>query len=198
LTVQGVGAANREQIERSFFRALTVLMPSASTFALARTATIQAARDLYGGGSAAERAITQAWDAVGVQPRTTPTATAVIDPPTANATTALVCGSSPSWYVYATVSGGASNVRITSWSSDDFNTAGTLIDHTDYPLATYPARFSSCGPGSTTLAAQSDACATLCWNLPRGVTAGSMQINFTAVDDAGRPLAFSTPRVTLR
>ena len=32
----------------------------------ARAATIQAARDLYGGGSAAERAMTQAWTAVGV------------------------------------------------------------------------------------------------------------------------------------
>ena len=55
-TVQGVGAANREQIEKSFFRALTALMPSSSTFATARVTTIQAARDLYGGGSAAERA----------------------------------------------------------------------------------------------------------------------------------------------
>ena len=61
---------------RSFFRALTALMPSSSTFALTRVATIQAARDLYGAGSAAERAITQAWDAVGVQERTAPTAAA--------------------------------------------------------------------------------------------------------------------------
>src|SRR5262245_11563524 len=48
LTVQGVGAANREQIEKVFFRALTTMMPSSSTFALTRAATIQAARDLYG------------------------------------------------------------------------------------------------------------------------------------------------------
>ena len=47
-----------------------VLMPSSSTFALTRVATIQAARDLYGAGSTVERAITQAWDAVGVQERT--------------------------------------------------------------------------------------------------------------------------------
>jgi len=66
LAVTGVGAANREQIEKVFYRAFAQLMPSNSTFATARTATIQAARDLYGVGSAAERAVTQAWTAVGV------------------------------------------------------------------------------------------------------------------------------------
>jgi thermolysin len=66
ITVQGVGAANREQIEKVFYRAFTVLLPSNATFATARAATIQAARDLYGAGSAAERAVTLAWTAVGV------------------------------------------------------------------------------------------------------------------------------------
>jgi thermolysin len=66
LSVQGVGAANREQIEKVFYRAFTQLLPANATFALARAATIQAARDLYGANSPAERAVTQAWDAVGV------------------------------------------------------------------------------------------------------------------------------------
>ena len=66
LTVQGVGAAKREQIERAFYRAFTQLMTANSTFSVARLATIQAARDLYGAGSDAERAITEAWTAVGV------------------------------------------------------------------------------------------------------------------------------------
>ena len=66
LSVQGVGAANREQIEKVFYRAFVFLLPSSATFATARAATIQAARDLYGAGSAAERAVTQAWTAVGV------------------------------------------------------------------------------------------------------------------------------------
>ena len=66
MSVQGVGAANREQIERAFYRAFTQLMTANSTFAVARVATIQAARDLYGAGSNPERAITQAWTAVGV------------------------------------------------------------------------------------------------------------------------------------
>ena len=66
LSVQGVGAANREQIEKMFYRAFTQLMPANATFAVARATTIQAARDLYGANSAAERAVTQAWTAVGV------------------------------------------------------------------------------------------------------------------------------------
>jgi len=66
LSVQGVGAANREQVEKVFYRAFTFLLPSSATFATARAATIQAARDLYGSGSSVERAITEAWTAVGV------------------------------------------------------------------------------------------------------------------------------------
>jgi thermolysin len=66
LAVQGVGAANREQIEKVFYRAFVFLLPPNATFATARAATIQAARDLYGAGSPADRAVTQAWAAVGV------------------------------------------------------------------------------------------------------------------------------------
>ena len=66
LSVAGVGSANRLLIETVFYRAVTQLLPSNATFATARAATIQAARELYGQGSPAERAITQAWTAVGV------------------------------------------------------------------------------------------------------------------------------------
>jgi len=66
LSVQGVGGANREQMERVFYRAFQFLLPRNATFSTARAATIQAARDLFGAGSAAERAVTQAWTAVGV------------------------------------------------------------------------------------------------------------------------------------
>jgi thermolysin len=66
LTVSGVGAANREEMEQVFYRAFTVLMTRSADFAAARAATIQSARDLYGAGSAAEQAVTQAWTAVGV------------------------------------------------------------------------------------------------------------------------------------
>jgi thermolysin len=67
LSVQGVGRENRHQIETVFYRAVTQLLPANATFAMARTATLQAARDLYGSGGPVERAMTQAWDAVGVQ-----------------------------------------------------------------------------------------------------------------------------------
>jgi hypothetical protein len=197
-TVQGVGAANREQIEKVFFRALTVLMPSSSTFALTRVATIQAALDLYGAGSTVERAITQAWDAVGVQERTAPTATALPNPSASSATTAISCLASPSWVLGVTVSAGSSNLRITGFSSDDFNSSGTLINHSVYSTASFAAQFSSCGPGSTTILAQTDACSATCVTLNPGVSSGSTQITFTAVDDAGTTVTFSTPRVTLR
>jgi Zn-dependent metalloprotease len=65
--VQGVGGGNREQMEKVFYRAFTQMLPAGATFSIARAATIQSARDLYGAGSPAERAITDAWTAVGVQ-----------------------------------------------------------------------------------------------------------------------------------
>jgi thermolysin len=66
LAVQGVGAASREKIEKVFYRGFTQFLPANATFSMARAATLQAARDLYGAGSDVERAIQQAWTAVGV------------------------------------------------------------------------------------------------------------------------------------
>jgi thermolysin len=66
VTVAGIGFANRDRAERVVFRAFTALMPAGATFATARAATIQAAQDLYGAGSAEAIAFAQAWTAVGV------------------------------------------------------------------------------------------------------------------------------------
>jgi Zn-dependent metalloprotease len=66
--VQGAGNANRAQVERAFFRAMTVLMPNAPTMQLAGAATVQAATDLYGANSAVTTAIRQAMQAVGLIP----------------------------------------------------------------------------------------------------------------------------------
>ena len=66
IRVAGVGGNNREQIEKTFYRAFTQMLPPSANYATARAATIQSARDLYGAGSAAEGAVTQAWAAVGV------------------------------------------------------------------------------------------------------------------------------------
>jgi len=65
--VDGVGLANRLQIERAVYRAFTSMLPAGATFSMARVATVQAALDLYGNGSAPVRALEQAWNAVGVQ-----------------------------------------------------------------------------------------------------------------------------------
>lgn len=66
LAVQGAGGVNREQIERVFYHAFTNL-PSNAGFSLARARTLESARGLYGAGSVAERAIAEAWTAVGVR-----------------------------------------------------------------------------------------------------------------------------------
>ena len=66
LRVQGVGLANRERMERIFYRAFVYFLGSSSSFHDARAATIHAAVELYGGASAETTAVTEAWTAVGV------------------------------------------------------------------------------------------------------------------------------------
>ena len=66
MSVTGVGSAARDKIEKVFYRAFTQMLPAGATFSVARAATIQAARDLYGAGGNVEQAVTQAWTAVGV------------------------------------------------------------------------------------------------------------------------------------
>jgi vibriolysin len=60
-TVPGIGMAKAEQI---FYRANTVYMGPSTNFAGARTATVNAATDLY--GTTEINAVNEAWDAVGV------------------------------------------------------------------------------------------------------------------------------------
>jgi bacillolysin len=194
-TVAGVGAANREQIEKAFFRALTVLLPSSATFALTRQATIQSARDLYGAGSAPERAITQAWDAVGVLERTAPTA-ALLPNPAPPSTAACGAGvGNPHWVIGITVSAGSSSLQISQWTFDVFDHAGAVREHNVFSGATFAQFFNQCGPGSARVLAQTDACSALCGDIG-GDTSGAAQITVVATDDAGRPATFSA-RTTL-
>ncbi len=67
LTVEGAGASNRELVERIFFRALTELMPRATSFPLAADVIRQAAADLAA-GTAVQQAIEAALVAVGLPP----------------------------------------------------------------------------------------------------------------------------------
>jgi len=66
IRVQGVGASNRGQIEKIFYRAFAQLMPPNANFSLARAITLQAAIDLYGATSPPYNAVRDAWTAVGV------------------------------------------------------------------------------------------------------------------------------------
>ncbi len=62
-TVAGIGRTAASAI---WYRALTVYMTSSTNYAGARTATLNAARDLYGAGSAQYAAVAAAWSAVSV------------------------------------------------------------------------------------------------------------------------------------
>ncbi len=65
-TVDGVGVANRLQIEQAFFRGLVDLAPATVTFPVMGRMIRQAAMDLHGAGSAPFTAIDQALTAVGL------------------------------------------------------------------------------------------------------------------------------------
>ena len=65
-TVQGVGTANRAQIEQVFFRAVRDMLPSTVTFGQVGAILRQASVDLHGASSAATRAINEALTAVGL------------------------------------------------------------------------------------------------------------------------------------
>src|SRR6185436_13080671 len=67
VSVTGVGAANRAQIEKVFFRAINQLMPNNANLQTAASTVIQAAIDLYGPSSGATQAVTQAMTAVGLR-----------------------------------------------------------------------------------------------------------------------------------
>ncbi len=80
VSVPAIGTAAAEKI---WFRALTVYMTSGTTFSQARTATLNAATDLYGASSSQYTSVATAWCAVGVGacPTTsTPTPTATPTP----------------------------------------------------------------------------------------------------------------------
>nr|WP_253804154.1 M4 family metallopeptidase [Kitasatospora paracochleata] len=62
-TVTGIG---RDKLGKIWYRALTVYMTSTTDYAGARTATLKAATDLYGAGSAEYAAVAATWSAVAV------------------------------------------------------------------------------------------------------------------------------------
>jgi Zn-dependent metalloprotease len=62
----GLTGIGRDAAMRIYYRALTVYFTSGETYPQARAATLQAAADLYGSGSAQFNGVAAAWSAVGV------------------------------------------------------------------------------------------------------------------------------------
>ena len=62
-SITGIG---RDAAAKIWYRALTVYMTSSTNYAGARTATLNAARDLYGAGSVQQNTVAAAWSAVSV------------------------------------------------------------------------------------------------------------------------------------
>ena len=60
------GGIGRDAAQKIWYRALTVYMTSSTNYAGARAATLSAAADLYGNGSANYNAVAATWSAVGV------------------------------------------------------------------------------------------------------------------------------------
>ncbi|NOT47116.1 MAG: M4 family metallopeptidase [Acidobacteria bacterium] len=82
VTVTGMGTNDAARV---FYRALTVYMTASTNFAGARTATLNAATDLFGSGSTQYNTVATGWCAVGVGscpggPTPTPTPTATPTP----------------------------------------------------------------------------------------------------------------------
>ena len=69
LAVAGVGGANRLDVERAFFRAMTVLMPNSTSMGQTAALVRQSAVDLFGHGSRTHRAVEEAFRAVGLPAR---------------------------------------------------------------------------------------------------------------------------------
>lgn len=62
-TITGIGA---DKLGKIWYRAITTYMTSSTNYAQARTATLNAARDLFGAGSLEQNTVAAAWSAVSV------------------------------------------------------------------------------------------------------------------------------------
>jgi bacillolysin len=195
LSVQGVGAANREQIERVFYRAFTSMLPASANFFMARQATIQSARDLFGAGSAAERAVTQAWDAVGVQSQAARIGFLFFPDPPVPPAPAGVCSPLLPAPTFAFEVGAAEiagvGFNVTSSAARFYNEAGALTSTQAFNFAQL---FNACGPGSNRIPPAGLPCAELCVSFG-GAPGGFVDFSLSGVDDLGNQATFTSPRL---
>jgi len=68
ISVAGIGLSNMERMEKIFYRAFSFMLGLRSQFRDARSATLQAAIDLYGASGPEYSNLEAAWNAVGVNP----------------------------------------------------------------------------------------------------------------------------------
>jgi thermolysin len=184
LSVQGVGAVNRAQIEKIFYRAFTLMLTPNASFIDARSTTIQSARDLYEAGSAAERAVTEAWDAVGVVPQGRTRTTFSPDPVPASSTNA--CGGDlPAWHYTIKVSEiGGAGITIHSASFRRYGPSGELRSEVA-STAMEGRRIPAFG------SAQASRCATL------DTPGGFVRYVWFGTDDGGREFAYQSSKLQL-
>lgn len=193
LSVQGVGGANREQIERVFYRAFTLMLPASANFFLARQATIQSARDLFGANSAAERAVTQAWDAVGVQTQAARIGFLFAPEPPVPPAPAGVCTLPSPNFLFEVAAPEIAGVgfNVTSSTIRFYNAAGALSTTAAFNFAQV---FSACGPGSNRIPPAGFPCAALCVSFG-GAGGGFVDFTVAGVDDLGNQASFTSPRL---
>ena len=193
--VQGVGAANRDQIERTFYRAFTQMLPANAGFVTARLATIQSARDLFSANSAVERAVTQAWDAVGIVPPASPSLQFYFSSPTTPAP-AGACGplAAPN-FLFAVQVAETTGVPfdVTASQFRFYNQSGVLANSTPFPFAQL---FSVCGPPSNRIPGGGVACSSVCVTFG-GAAGGSIDVVLSGRDTNGVAGTFASPRLRL-
>ena len=102
----------------------------------------------------------------------------------------------PNWVIGVTASAGASNLRVQSWNLSLYDANGGVLLNSTGTAASFSQSFNQCGPGSSQLSAQADACTAFCVGLG-GKRSGTAQFSFTALDDAGRSITATSTRTPL-
>jgi Zn-dependent metalloprotease len=158
----GIGPAKAAQI---WYRALTVYLTSTSNYAAARTACINAAKDLYGAGGAEEAAVWNAYAAINVGSAWSGTANTVmasITTPSGNVT--IASGTSQSFVGSATDSSSSATLTY-SWTFGDGGTASTAsASHTYTNTSSSPVTYTATFKATDNTGASSTATRTITVN----------------------------------
>ncbi|GLH72921.1 hypothetical protein GETHLI_14230 [Geothrix limicola] len=154
-TPAGFAGVGNDHAARIHYRALTTYYTSSTTYAQARTAHINAAKDLYGAGSPEEQAVWNSFAAINVGSAWTGSTAlaAAITTPSGNVT--IASGTSQSFVGAA--SGGTSPYTY-SWTFGDGGTASTAsashtYTNTGSTAVTYTATFTVTDSASHTASA---------------------------------------------